>query len=657
MLHRPVVRKLKPSGTVTHPLSLVLSRFYTTAKQVNTLWVGNYMRGLSAFTSRYLRSKVPRNALESIEDSSKYNGYYVKLATQSAEELQQVVKNVESIGLPVHIVKGTPFRESLTERLASLKLSINAKGASNLTEESIYKLFRPYGKLRNVSVDGTKAEVFYKFKYGSVAARNCLHRSQFNGAELDISFLPYNRLQFLIDVFTSPKVTVPLAGVSIASLSYVLLNPVRTYFVYQKVTLESKLNNVANDSIFKEIVMDDIMATIHEQPNDVDIIYSSAGLKLTEIGKELSKGTFSLYIDCNEVVTIEDFVSIIEKTIGYRPSFNALNNIQLALGAVLPKSVIVQDPTEQQLEQLLLALESAIKLKFNIRSNSIITFGNFHKVTALLEKDSSKAQSILDKFSRIVDKWTSNGTATVVITGSDPYLAIDLKQFFSNMSTYALNEYSKEKVKKYIQFKCDMNDDFSDRCYEVFGGNLGHIDYAIKRCKSDPDYIKVLESIIEQETEDMKRKLFGSNIFVSNKPWSNSQAWAILNKFKDENKLPLEETLLSTFVGEEEKLRSFIKAGILTLFVEEDQSYIIPSSKLSLISFRRLLDQDLLTISLKKHFHQAKIDEASGNISSIEESLVKIATISGKGSTMRKQELENALVKAMDTLKNLKDEL
>ncbi len=74
-------------------------------------------------------------------------------------------------------LQGEPWFEDLITLRPSPKLRIEHTGGTNVTllQEDVFKLFRPYGKILQLTCEKNVAFVTYVSKKSAISARNCLH--------------------------------------------------------------------------------------------------------------------------------------------------------------------------------------------------------------------------------------------------------------------------------------------------------------------------------------------------------------------------------------------------------------------------------------------------------------------------------------------------
>ncbi|KAL8785424.1 MAG: hypothetical protein Q9213_003354 [Squamulea squamosa] len=151
-----------------------------------------------------------------------------------------------------HLVRGRPWLEDL-QRYPSQRLRVEflptRPGAevAELPEETLYTLFRTYGKLGDIKPMPTGSKDLPKYAtlyYGNIRdaimAKNCMHgfvlpESEGGGKDgtvLKMVFEQRAKARFLRDwIMNHPRIIIPVVAALVASITVAVFDPVRTYFI------------------------------------------------------------------------------------------------------------------------------------------------------------------------------------------------------------------------------------------------------------------------------------------------------------------------------------------------------------------------------------------------------------------------------------------
>ncbi|KAI4195410.1 MAG: hypothetical protein LQ350_007223 [Teloschistes chrysophthalmus] len=160
-------------------------------------------------------------------------------------------------GLSSHLVRGRPWLEDL-QRFPSRKLKVEflppspGVEAAELTEETLYTLFRTYGKLGDITPQPTGSKDLPKYatlNYGNIRdaimAKNCMHGFTLpesggggkNGTMLKMVYEQRAKAHIWRDwIFSHPRIVIPIVGALLASLAVAVFDPIRTFFIKSHVT-------------------------------------------------------------------------------------------------------------------------------------------------------------------------------------------------------------------------------------------------------------------------------------------------------------------------------------------------------------------------------------------------------------------------------------
>lgn len=158
----------------------------------------------------------------------------------------------------VWIVRGRQWTEDLA-RYPSSRLRVEFDGP-DVSQEMLYRLFRPYGRLLDVVSPSPVpagnlrfAQLYFSHLSMSVVAKNCLHgfNSPTKSADYDIKEVPsdkvpLSRLRIYYErplkahyirtwVTDHPRISIPVLAFLIATLSYTFFDPIRSFFVRSEI--------------------------------------------------------------------------------------------------------------------------------------------------------------------------------------------------------------------------------------------------------------------------------------------------------------------------------------------------------------------------------------------------------------------------------------
>ncbi|KAK9895624.1 hypothetical protein P389DRAFT_152177 [Cystobasidium minutum MCA 4210] len=145
-----------------------------------------------------------------------------------------------------HLVKGKPWLEDILNRFPSRDLKVEFTSGPELSQEQIYALFRPYGRIKNLEPANPKdtpkvATVSYTNVRSAAAARNSLYGYKADPEKtgtptaLRILYKERNKQHAAWDWMSNhPRITIPILAVLAGGLSYAIFDPIRAFFVKAK---------------------------------------------------------------------------------------------------------------------------------------------------------------------------------------------------------------------------------------------------------------------------------------------------------------------------------------------------------------------------------------------------------------------------------------
>ncbi|KAI9204123.1 RNA12 protein-domain-containing protein [Polychytrium aggregatum] len=140
-------------------------------------------------------------------------------------------------------VKGEPFMEDMVGHLPTSTLKVEFLG-NNLTAETLYREFRPYGKINSIELQPSTdkelpryALVNFARTRSATSARNCIHGEVIDGTRLQINYeTPRSRRAFWSWLTGNYRVSIPVILASVIALSYLIFDPIRIFCITNKLT-------------------------------------------------------------------------------------------------------------------------------------------------------------------------------------------------------------------------------------------------------------------------------------------------------------------------------------------------------------------------------------------------------------------------------------
>jgi hypothetical protein len=162
------------------------------------------------------------------------------------------------------LVHGVPWLEDLY-RFPSSRIKVefvptNPGGeAAELSQETLYSLFRRYGKLAEITSQPSDSKVIPRYAYldfarirHAIMAKNCLHGFRVleeagggkSGTQLRLSYEQKMKAHLIHDwIVNHPRVVIPIVAAIFATVTVAIFDPIRTFFIKAHVQHSFHLNN------------------------------------------------------------------------------------------------------------------------------------------------------------------------------------------------------------------------------------------------------------------------------------------------------------------------------------------------------------------------------------------------------------------------------
>lgn len=156
-----------------------------------------------------------------------------------------------------YLVLGKPWVEDLY-RFPSSRLKVEflptspETSAAELTQETLFSLFRRYGKLADIIAQPSDSKVMPKYAYVdfrsthfAVMARNCMHGFRVvegagggkTGTDLKVIYEQKIKAHWIRDwIVNHPRLVIPAVAALVATVTVAIFDPIRTFFIKMHVT-------------------------------------------------------------------------------------------------------------------------------------------------------------------------------------------------------------------------------------------------------------------------------------------------------------------------------------------------------------------------------------------------------------------------------------
>lgn len=315
------------------------------------------------------------------------------------------------------LVKGIPWLEDL-HRFPKNRLKIEFTSTSpdgdgvELSQETLYSLFRRYGKIADITSQPPDSKVLPKFAFvdfvlvrDAIMARNCMHGFTLaetlgggkNGTRLRLSYERRVKAHHIWNWITShPRVVIPVIATLLAAFTVAVFDPIREFFVKAHVQQSFKLSKSRLYTWFKRQTSD-MLPFHHEKPEkaglnalwshrkdlidtvnnwlmetaDTFIVIQGprgSGKKELVLDQVLPGRNNVLVVDCRPVVEARGEAGTIKKLanqVGYRPVFSWANNISSLVDLAVQSTTGVKagfsENLESQVVKILQTTAAALK--------------------------------------------------------------------------------------------------------------------------------------------------------------------------------------------------------------------------------------------------------------------------------------------------------
>ncbi len=373
--------------------------------------------------------KIPIKVTEIIP-RLKDGGAFVKFSHSpdiSAKEVEEKISNLLKErpirplfnpfrGVQAGLVKGVPWLEDLYRfPLGRLRVEFVPKNpgeeAVELSQETLFSLFRRYGKIADIKSQPWDSKVLPKYAYvdfgfvrDAIMARNCLHGfvvpAELGGGKLgtklrmsyELRAKPHRIWDWISN---HPRIVIPVLVALLTGITVVIFDPIRSFFVKAQITRRFNITNSRlvrwlrkqTSDIFtsqrdkveqaglntiwthrKDIIVQ-LKKWLMETSETFIVVQGPRGSGKNELVLEqaLKDRRNVLVIDCKPIVEARGESATIKKmaaAVGYRPIFSWANSLSsmadLAVQSTTGVKAGFSETLESQLQKILLTAAGSL---------------------------------------------------------------------------------------------------------------------------------------------------------------------------------------------------------------------------------------------------------------------------------------------------------
>ncbi|KAI9283364.1 RNA12 protein-domain-containing protein [Sporodiniella umbellata] len=302
-----------------------------------------------------------------------------KVAEKIVHKIQEHVKSKNIVEpftfqqVRAFLVKGEPFLEDILARYPSPRLRIEFQG-DPINVEKLFHQLRPYGRIIDISLypnpsagkDPARYAIvqFTRVRFAT-SARNCLHGYKIDNTRLNILYERQMRTNVVKEwIVSHPRITVPVVAAVFAGVTYLVFDPIRTFFVASKITQRFNVQEYAlyrwlrketwdrlipNDSLQASpegsAWADDFEQTerlrtwLAESPETFIVISGHKGSGKSALVKSAIRDKkHTLYIDCEKIANARnqtEMTKSLAKQVGYFPIFTWMSSMSGLIDTVV----------------------------------------------------------------------------------------------------------------------------------------------------------------------------------------------------------------------------------------------------------------------------------------------------------------------------------
>ncbi|CAG8456689.1 1634_t:CDS:10 [Paraglomus brasilianum] len=682
---------------------------------------------ISRLSRRSLETKLKQNKwlppenelpyefkIEGVVPRRKEGGMFVKFTYRVDEaskdialkEIHETVENfVESKSIipwfnfypmRVFLVKGEPLLEDMAGRYPARRLRVIFEGSDVLSIDSLYHTFRRYGRIRDITVQPLSikdtprfAMIIFTRIRSATSAKSCVHRMVVDGTRLSAF---YDRVVITNVIYkwmtAHPRISIPLIAALIAGISYIIFDPIRTFFITSKITQRFSIQeyplyqwlrketidrfwayrkNSDEDGSLHDVSMwservDEEMklrSWLKEPPETFIVVLGPRGSGKSEfIDKVIQNKKNKVFIRCDHLLNSRDeneLVYKLAKQVGYFPLFTifvALSNIiDTVASATIGQKTGFTSTTDAEVKQILDVLALALHriapdalTKRSRRPNrsspglyksSIVDTYDSDDIPILvidsyMTKD-KESHELWEHLTKLAVFLIENRVAHVIFASSNTAInktlskALPYKTFNHVILSDAPPEKAIKLVRRYVDF-VDKRE--LEDSVVALGGRLTDLKMFIKKIRDGQTPQGAFRELLAKAVMEIRKLAFGDDTEDAKSiPWTGVQFWKVIVELSKCGNVDYDSIKYSPmFKGDDTPLKAMEEAELITIIQHYGYPYIIrPGKPLYQTAFSEIIADDHFAAIMELQMNQYLSAFENAKLQQYEDEMGKLA--------------------------------
>ncbi|CAG8445265.1 12975_t:CDS:10 [Acaulospora morrowiae] len=586
-----------------------------------------------------------------------------------------------------YLVQGEPFIEDLVYRYPSSRLRVEFQGP-DIPIETLYKLFRPYGLIRDISLTPPSSKelprfamIYYANMRSATSAKNCVHGIVTNSTRLNIAYdVPLKTNVVYKWMVDHPRISVPLIAALVAGISF---DPIRTFFIKTKITQRlnpqeyriykwlvketidrwtAYRNKSIGDSLDdisswkeREQTEADLKNWLQEPPETFIVVMGPSGSGKSDfIEQGIKDKRKKVILKCDVILnsrTENELLLKLARQVGYFPVFTPLISLSnfidgLASATIGQKTVGFTSTTETEIKKILDALAIAL---YDIAPKSLtkrISYGQdkiIHSydpadipvivIDSFMSKDTQEKHELWGHLAKVAAMLVESRVAHVIFISSNTGIVKHLSKALPNKTfnyvilSDAPFERSIGLVKKHVD---KVNIEELVDSAGALGGRLADLRIFINKLRAGISPHEALNQLVDRATVEIRKLAYGDDTEDSRTiPWNGIQFWKIMKELAQKDYVSYDAVKFSPiFKGDDTPIRAMEEAELISITQFDGRpNQIKPGKPLYKVAFQRICSDSLFAATMELQTSQYLYSYETDKIKKYEEELVSLGQL------------------------------
>nr|KAJ3419606.1 mitochondrial escape protein 2 [Polyrhizophydium stewartii] len=591
----------------------------------------------------------------------------------------------------------------MVSRVPTSRLHVEFHGP-DLTVEQLYREFRNYGRIMDVTLQPSSSKDVPRFasvefvnKRSATSARNCIHGESIDGTRVHIGYeKKSNSFSLWNWMMANLRISVPILLAIAAVISYLVFDPLRVFFITNKLTgrfsfvkyaeTAEELLSGAQSSILSFIFGSGAVKPkrtlrsslgwaerekeekrleqhFKQSPETLVLVSGPKGSGKSDlVRKALEHHKNKLVIHCEDLVGQPEHILIsrLASQVNFSPSFGFMSQITTFMDAIITATTgakaglsttkeneirkildcvtkAVTDLTVKQRQARLKALDELSR-----RDADSLDVPEVEYPVIVIEDYLGKENSRGEFLYSMLTEWAAIITAQyrvahVVFVSDNPAAVRELGKVIPTKSVegYILKDATPESALAYVQRRLPrVTTEALKPALDSLGGRLHDLDLLIQKVNAGQTPADAFDDMVHRAITELRKIGMGEDMDSSKRQWTDVQFWKVAQMLSKFEEVPFDNLCIHPiFKGDPSPLIQMERDGLIILDHANGRPYSLrPGKPIYRTAFKQMNEDEKLVATMGIRTAKQLMADEEKRLKSYEDEMQTLASLNHSSS-------------------------